>query len=149
MTIKLIVGVFSFVFSANTLADCSNGTKLIFGCKAQNGKLIQVCDSAKTIYYSFGLPSKKPELAFKVNRDQVTTSQWTGIGSSMNYSVELPNGKAIYSVYWAANRNSEEPEIFAGVNVIINKKSIATVKCFVEEGLTQELEGINLKPTFY
>jgi hypothetical protein len=85
----------SFAFVSNSFAGCDTGSKLVFSCTTQKGKLVQVCDSSNTIDYSFGAPNKNPEISLKVKRNLVTTTQWAGVGSWINYSVEIPNGKTI------------------------------------------------------
>ena len=80
-------------------------------------------------------------------KNSATTTQWAGIGRWISYSVEIPNGNTIYSVFWAMDRLSEEHKIEAGVNVEINKKLAATVKCVGENRIIQNIEGIDLKPT--
>lgn len=149
LIVKVIFVSFCLVFFSTSYAECAAGNKLVFSCTTQKGKLVQVCDSSNTIDYSFGVPYKNPEIYLKVKRNLVTTTQWTGVGSWINYSVEIPNGKTIYSVFWAADRNSEDHEIEAGVNVEVNKKHIATVKCSQEKNIVQNIEGINLKATEY
>lgn len=145
--VKVIFVISSLAFFSVSHANCDSGSELIFSCTTQKGKVIQVCDSVKTIDYSFGIPSKNPEIALMVKRNLVTTTQWAGVGSWINYSVEIPNANTLYSVFWAANRNSDKHEIEAGVNVIINNKNVATVNCSLEKDITNNIEGINLKPS--
>ena len=147
MMLKAIVASFPLILSFNAMAACENGSETVFSCLTGKGKLIEVCDSKKTIDYSFGKPTEKPEIVVRVPRNSATTTQWAGIGRWMSYSVEIPNGNAIYSVFWAADKLSDKHPIEAGVNVEINKKLAATVKCVGEDKIVQNIEGIDLKPT--
>jgi hypothetical protein len=63
----------------------------------------------------------------------------------MSYAVSIPNGNTIYNVFWGVDRLSDEHPIEAGVNVEINKKLEATVKCVGEKNIVQNIEGIELK----
>jgi hypothetical protein len=118
----------------------------VFSCLTSKGKQIEVCDAGKTIDYSFGKPQGKPEIEVKVARDNASTFQWAGIGSSMSYAVDIPNGKTTYNVFWSADRLSEQHAIEAGVNVLINKELVTTVNC-ASENIINNIEGVDLKPT--
>lgn len=133
------------LFSSSIYAKCEVGSKTIFSCMTTKGKQIEVCDAGKTISYSFGKPQEKPEIVVKVPRNQASTYQWEGVGRYMSYSVNIPNGNTVYSVFWGVDRLSEEHAVEAGVNVETNNKSVATVKCS-EKNIEQNIEGIALKP---
>ena len=145
--LKAILASFALILSCNAMATCKQGSETVFSCTTEKDKLIEVCDAKKTINYSFGKPTEKPEIVVRVPRNSATTTQWAGIGRWMSYSVEIPNGNAIYSVFWAADKLSEKHSIEAGVNVEINNKLAATVKCVGEDKIVQNIEGIDLKPT--
>lgn len=82
----------------------------------------------------------------KASRDQASTYQWAGVGRSMSYAVDIPNGNTIYNVFWGVDRLTEEHAIEAGVNVFINKDLVATVNCSGKDVISN-IEGVNLKPT--
>ena len=145
--IRSKIAVLFFFVSFNAVAACEKGSTTVFSCVTGKGKIIEVCDSKKTIDYSFGKPSEKPDLALKVPRESASTTQWNGMGRWISYSVEIPNGNTVYSVFWGADRLSEKHEIEAGINVEINKKHAATVKCVGENKITQNIEGIDLRPS--
>ena len=128
------------------MAVCEKGSKTVFSCLAAKGKLIQVCDSGKTIDYSFGKPNATPEVVVRAPRSEASTFQWKGVGRYLSYSVEVPNGDTRYSVFWSADRLTDEHKIDAGVIVEVNKKLVATVKCVGEKHIVQNIEGIDLKP---
>lgn len=130
---------------SSALAACEKGSKTVFSCLAAKGKIIQVCDSGKTIDYSFGKPNA-PEIVVRAPRSEASTFQWQGIGRYLSYSVEVPNGSTTYNVFWGADRLTDEHKIDAGVNVEINKKLVATVKCVGKKHIVQNIEGIDLKP---
>lgn len=130
---------------SSALAACEKGGKTVFSCLAAKGKIIQVCDSGKTIDYSFGKPNA-PEIVVRAPRSEASTFQWQGIGRYLSYSVEVPNGSTTYNVFWGADRLTDEHKIDAGVNVEINKKLVATVKCVGEKYIVQNIEGVDLKP---
>ncbi|CAG1022898.1 hypothetical protein DOJK_01971 [Patescibacteria group bacterium] len=143
MKTHLIISAALFsLFTSQAYAVCEN-SKTLFFCNTQKGKQIVVCDSEKTIDYSFGKMGK-PELQVKAPRDTASTFQWAGIGSTISYSVDIPNGDATYNVFWSADKNTDEHAIEAGVNVFIKKELKTTVKCS-NKGLVNNMEGVNLK----
>ena len=141
----LLSATLAFCTSSAANAACDKGSKTVFSCLTAKGKLIQVCDSGKTIDYSFGKPNLTPEIVVRAPRDEASTVQWAGVGRYLSYSVEIPNGNTIYSVFWGADRVSDEHPIEAGVNVEVNNKLVATVKCAGEKNIVQNIEGIDLK----
>ena len=144
MTVIPIIAVVLFAQSA--YAKCEGGSKTVFSCLTTKGKQIEVCDAGETIEYSFGKPKGKPEIVVKVPRSHASTSQWGGMGRYMSYSVDIPNGKTTYNVFWGVDRLTDEHAIEAGVNVLISNKMAATIKCS-GKNIKQEIEGIDLKPT--
>lgn len=138
--------VFSLGISSVAIAACENGSKIIFSCLTAKGKVIEVCDAGKTIDYSFGKPKAKPEIIVRAPRSEASTFQWQGVGRYISYTVEVPNGNTVYSVFWGADRLTEKHAIEAGVNVEVNKQLAATVKCSGEKHIIQNIEGIDLKP---
>ena len=128
------------------MAACPSDDRVVFSCVTKKAKLSEVCDLDQQLSYSFG-PAGKPELALRVPRAQASTRQWEGMGRTISYSVDIPNGKTTYSVFWAADRMDENADISAGVEVIINGKSAATVSCNPKKDIVQNIEGIKLRPT--
>ena len=147
MNFKAIVAIFPLIVSLNAIAACGKGSETIFSCITGKGKVIELCDSTKTIDYSFGKPTEKPEIVVSVPRTIASTTQWAGIGRWRNYSVEIPNGNTVYSIYWSVDSLARKNAIEAGVNVEIDQKNAATIKCVGEDKIVQHLEGIDLKPT--
>ena len=142
---RIIIAVLTVLFSTQVYAVCE-GSKTLFFCNTQKGnKQIVVCDSDKTIDYSFG-KAAKPDVTVKVARDVASTRQWDGMGGSIFYSVDIPNKSAVYNVFWSANRNDEAHGVEAGVNVFVDKKLKTTLKCN-EKDLVNNIEGVQLKPT--
>jgi hypothetical protein len=113
----------------------------LFTCTTDNGKEIQLFETEKTIDYSFGRPGETPELELQVPRDQASTWQWHGIGRWMNYSVSVPNGDTIYTVFSGVDKLSPRQE--SGVRVERNGKMLTTVDC--RKVTTDNLRGVKLK----
>lgn len=132
--------------SSSAFAECEKKSKTIFSCLSTKGKLIQVCDSGKTIDYSFGKPNLPSEIIVHAPRSEVSTFQWKGFGRYISYAVEVPNGDTTYNVFWGMDRLTDAHSIDAGVNVMVNNKYVATVKCVEEKNIVQNIEGIHLKP---
>jgi hypothetical protein len=150
ITLKVLTTILAVavaICSSSAFATCEHGSKTVFSCFTAKGKQIEVCDDGKVIEYSYGKPRMKPEIVVKVPQDHASTSQWTGIGRYMSYAVAIPNGNTTYSVFWSVDRLTDKPLIEAGVNVEVNKRLAATVKCAGEKNIIQHIEGIDLKPT--
>lgn len=122
---------------------CAAGSRVVFSCTTKKNKRIEVCDAGRTIQYAFGRKGAKPELALSVPRKAASTFQWNGIGRYMTYTVDIPNGNTVYSVFWSAERDPEG-EITAGVNVEIGGNHAATVECSADS-IVQNIEGIDLR----
>lgn len=144
--IVIIPSIAVALFTSISYAKCESDSKTVFSCLTAKGKQIEVCDTGKIIQYSFGKPQVKPEIVVRIPRDQASTSQWAGIGRNMSYAVDISNGITTYNVFWSVDKLTDESAIDAGVNVIINNKMEATVKCS-GKNIEQKLEGIDLKPT--
>ena len=145
MKIIVILPMIAAFFTTSVYAKCEGG-KTLFSCTTTKGKKIEVCDLEKTIAYSFGNAQGKAEIAIKAQRDQVSTSQWAGVGRAESYAVDIPNDKATYNVFWSVDRLTEDHAIEAGVNVFINKALVTTVNCSGKD-VVSDLEGVKLKPT--
>ena len=140
---KTIMGL-AVVCSSSAFSACPNNSKTIFSCTTTNNKVIQVCDSGKTIHYAFGKANISPELAISIPRNKVTTYQWQGIGRYENYAINIPNGKTIYRVNEGFDKITHQRT--AGVEVSNNEKLLATVECNPNKKMINKLQGINLRP---
>ena len=123
-------------------ADCGAGAKAVFACTTKAGKKVELCDAGKTIRYAFGKPGA-PEIALSVERKRASTGQWTGVGSP-SYTVNVPNGDTVYTVFWGVDRNVESLPVEAGVHVYVKEKWAATVYCSGKKPILQEMEDIKL-----
>lgn len=132
--------------SVNSFAACDAGGKNIFYCQTAKGKKIEVCDLKKTILYAYGPLGKNPEILLNVPRDEASTVQWEGFGSSHTNSVTIPNGKTTYTVFSGVKQKNGEMVGDAGVEVSIDNKHAATVQC-IDKNFSQDLEGISLRKT--
>lgn len=134
----------ALTMSSMTHAACQS-QKPIFSCTTTKGKFVEVCDAGQTIQYSFGKKGGKPEMALSIPRSAATTYQWDGRGSSITYSVQIPNAKTVYEVFSSTDRMSQEHKSTAGINVEINGQHAATLTCKAET-VVNNIEGISLKP---
>ncbi len=116
----------------------------LFACRTAEDKVIEVYDMGTTIQYAFG-PKEQLELVLDVPREQASTYQWQGIGRYENYSVSIPNGDTVYSVFWARDRLNIEQPPEAGVSVEIDGEYVTTVDCATD--VTHNLIGVDLLPT--
>lgn len=143
MRIERFAAVLLLASSATSaFAACPTAKSTVFACTTTKGKAVEVCDAGKTIQYSFGPKGGKPELALNVPRAAASTSQWHGIGSTMYYSVTVPNGKTTYEVSNAIDRNSGHQS--AGIDVSVAGKPVARVECKVNT-VVDNIEGIDLR----
>ncbi|MEM9807135.1 MAG: hypothetical protein AAF959_17865, partial [Cyanobacteria bacterium P01_D01_bin.56] len=116
----------------------------LFACQTAQDKVIEVYDMGASIQYAFG-PKEQLELVLDVPREQASTYQWQGIGRYENYSVSIPNGETIYTVFWGRDRLDINAAPEAGVSVEIDGEYIATVDCATEA--VHNLIGVDLPAT--
>lgn len=126
------------------LAATPVASKVLFACRTAQNKVIELYDRDAVIQYVFGPPAQV-ELVLDVPREQTSTFQWHGIGRYENYSVSIPNGNTVYSVYWSRDRLDVNYPPEAGVTVEIDGDYVATVNCASE--ITNNLIGVDLPPT--
>lgn len=117
--------------------------QVLFDCSTANRKRILLCDEGDELAYSFGKLGDAPELVVRVPREQATSFQWQGIGRWINYSVGIPNGATLYTVYTSADRISEDHTFEAGVAASVDGEEIARIRCV--EPVEHRLEGVDLK----
>ncbi len=141
---SIVLAVLTFA-SATSFADCRKEGKVLFQCTTAKGKVIELCDSGKTIDYSFGKPREKPEIVVRAVRGDASTTQYEGIGRWESYSVDVPNGDTTYSVFWGVDKLSSNHTIEAGVNVEKGGKQVGRVLCAPNSKVLQNLEGVKLK----
>ena len=142
---KLLLLIAPAILAAPAISSaCTSDESLIFSCTTKKMKVVEVCDAKKSIKYSFGKKGATPELALAVPRNEVTTNQWDGMGSSMYYDVNIPNGNTIYTVYWEAVRDAEEGDVSAGIEVEVGSKNVASIECDMGT-VKQNLEGVKLR----
>lgn len=120
--------------------------KVIFSCMTKNSKHVDVCDSGDKISYFYGKSSSQLEMSLFIPRSTASTRPWNGMGRSMTYAVNIPNGNTTYSLYWSAVRDPDEPDpISAGIEVIVSGISRAVIEC-IPETVEQNIEDIDLQP---
>ena len=115
----------SVSFTPASYAACP--AKTIFSCTTTKGKFVEVCESQKTIDYSFGKKGAKPEMALSIPKNAATARYWNGIGRHVNYSVIIPNGKTTYEVFSSVDKFDELTEY--GIYVDVGGKEVATITC--------------------
>lgn len=135
--------VFLMGATAGVQAACQANQKTVFRCTTAQGKMIEVCDAGTSIDYAFGRPQAKPEIVVSQPRGSVTTYQWQGIGRTQSYTVNVPNGDTVYSVYETYDSIDQTQE--SGVVVEIKGRQVATVKCSGRDTVSS-IQGIKLRP---
>ena len=83
-------------------------------------------------------------MALSVPRATATTYQWNGMGRYITYSVNIPNGKTVYSVFLSVDRLTDEHAVDAGINIETNGRHIATIQC-KSSTVQNNIEGIDLR----
>lgn len=149
MPTLIFISFLLIVFSSVANAECEKGSKVVFSCTTAKAKIIEVCDSGKTIDYSYGGKNSQPEIVVRAPRTQASTSQYAGIGRHMANSVAVPNGDTSYSVFSGIEKmfegDKKEPKQEAGVSVSVGQKLVARVMCDTKMPITDNMEGIKLK----
>lgn len=122
---------------------CGAGETLLFQCTTTNAKRITLCDAGNTLRYTFGKPgAEAPEMNLSIERGKASTSQ-----GMLAQTIDLPNGNTTYSVFWGADRMSEEHAVEAGVLVQVGDRQVATVKC-KEDSVQSFMEDVDLPAAY-
>ena len=147
MRASLLLPVFALF--ASSAQACPSSSSVLFSCTIRHStSRLEVCDTHKTISYSYGKPGKKPDLFFVVPRSQATTDQWEGFGP-MTYTVVLKNKGFEYIVQFGSSEpggEDEYPGISAGVIVFRGQEHIVSRSCDPNTAKSA-LEGIDLPKT--
>lgn len=136
-----LILVAGFALPCAAQAACGPGKKELFYCDASKGRIIQLCEAASSIEYTFGNP-KKPDIVLTVPKDKTTTNQWSGMGP-MSYDVSVPNGDTIYTVFWSFDRDPDHDPV-GGVDVEAGQKSLGQVKCLANKPIRSNLDEADL-----
>lgn len=120
------------LFTSTAFSKCESGSETEFFCTTKTGDQIEVCNGGKFIQYSFGKIRQKPEILLRVPRENV--SEWDRpVATYHSYAVNIPNRDTIYRVWtnidWLTIDGSVEGDLTAGVDVRIQDKDVATIKC--------------------
>lgn len=146
---SIFTSLLLLALSSAALAECEKGSTVVFSCTTAKAKVIEVCDSGKTIDYSYGGKNSQPEIVIRALRTQASTNQYSGIGRHMANSVAVPNGDTSYSVFSGIDKmfegDKKEPKQEAGVSVTVRQKLVARVMCDTKMPITDNMEGIKLK----
>ena len=132
MTFSLLVSFTSSVGNAKT----------IFYCETENGKQVEVQTIGEYVHYRFGEKLYQPEIELTVNKDDSSTYQWFGVGSTEYYDVGIPNQNTTYKVFTSRERRPEG-KYETGISVWNKDKVIAHIYCR-NGSLHENLIGVDL-----
>lgn len=132
------------IFSAFVFTPASYAS-VIFSCKTDDQKHIQVQDSGGKVVYKLGHDLTQPEFELSVDRSTASTWQWNGVGREMSYSVTIPDGDKEYTAFFSVDRVSDDHSITSGIIETTAQSREVSVYCN-SDTLFQSLEGIDLKP---
>ena len=117
-----------------------------FSCDIANkNRTLTLKQSGNTISYAYGKKNTSPELALTVPVSAVELFSWEGIGRYHNYTIGVPNGQHLYTVYKSID--SREATLTHGVNIEKNGNFLADLVCDPAtvkgdlEGWVLELKG--------
>ena len=116
----------AFIFLLPSIVSANH---IVFSCKTENNKYIEVRKINKNTYeYNFGSTSKN-ELSFQNKKSELLgrSKRWEGLGRGRWAAMSFQRGEYIYDVW--VNFDSIEHTTESGVNVERRGKSIATVYC--------------------
>ena len=99
-----------------------------FSCDIANkGRSVTLTQSGQTVSYAYGKKGAAPELALTVPVSAVELYAWEGMGRHQTYSIGIPNGQYLYTVY--SSMDSLEQATSAGVIIEKNGKYLAELLC--------------------
>ena len=88
-----------------------------------------MCEIGGQFEYSYGRPNATPEIKVRVAKTQASTLSWRGPTQWRFYSMDFPNGRTTYNVYWGADSETPHAAQEGGVNVVAADTVTATVSC--------------------
>ncbi|GEM_PF-3095411 len=99
-----------------------------FSCDIANkGRRVTLTQSGQTVSYAYGKQGAAPELALTVPVSAVELYAWEGMGRHQTYSIGIPNGQYLYTVY--SSMDSLEHATSAGVTIEKGGKYLAELLC--------------------
>lgn len=135
--LKLIRAVLLLSFGA-TVANAAE-----FSCQIANkGRVVNLVQKGNTVAYAYGKENATPELALTVPLASAELYAWEGMGRYQNYSIGIPNGQFLYTVY--KSFDSREQVLVHGVVIEKNEKLLADLLCHPDT-VVGDLEGMVLK----
>lgn len=112
----------------------------IFECTTTNGKVLKLTETKDNVGYSFGKVNR-PELAFKIGKENAIYRAYNGIGRYMDYSVEVQNHDAVYQVFTSADKHSQK--VKSGVWVtLLGSEQHSEILCHPKKVRVNKLETI-------
>ena len=114
-----------------------------FACRIANkDRVVSLVQKGNTLSYAYGKEDTMPELAITVPLASAELFAWEGIGRYHNYSIGIPNGQYLYTVY--KSFDSREQVLIYGVVVEKNEKPVADLLCHPDT-VSGDLEVMVLK----
>lgn len=118
----------ALLFGGNAWAACA-ASAIVFSCATGKEKRIEVCEVGDQFEYSYGRPNTPAEIKVRVDKTQASRLSWRGPTRWRFYSMDFPNGKTVYNVYWGAESETAHAAQEGGVNVLAADTVTATVSC--------------------
>lgn len=110
-------------------ATCEAGVPILH-CLANDGaKEIALCLEGDRVRYSFGTPGAAPDLTLSETVAEVKHQPWNGVGRSIWEATRLFNKGYVYEVFLSVDRLDEDHPISAGVTVLRDDETLATIAC--------------------
>lgn len=91
-------------------------------------KHLELCLTSQSLTYSFG-PKGAPEITLTDAIREVAYSPWPGVGGTIFDSVTFTNRGTSYEVWTSLERNPDNAQTEAGINVIEGGQIIAELAC--------------------
>ncbi len=114
-----------------------------FACRIANkDRVVSLVQKGNTLSYAYGKEDTMPELALKVALSDAELYAWEGIGRYQNYSIGIPNGQYLYTVY--KSFDSREQVLVYGVVIEKGDKLLADLLCHPDT-ISGDLETMVLK----
>lgn len=129
---------------AQSAFGCQENETVIFACTTTGNNHVEVCDAGAAIHFTYGQVGNSPEIQLSVDRVDASTDQWRGFGRYISYTVYVPDGATIHSVFWREDRLTETRDISAGINLDGGDGQVGQDECKLDT-LEQNLEGITLR----
>lgn len=114
-------------------ADCPAGAEPFVSCVIKEDALqMEACFNATEFSFEFGRFASPPDVSVTLPLSEVAVQPWNGMGSSYSEAASFTHAGITYSLWWSADRMTDEHPITGGVTLTEDGTELSSLTCAVE-----------------